>query len=80
MHVIFAAYRACYKTIVAENFSNPILYHRALAAKEARTAIGISNELGQFSLALDQDRDAFFGVVKEAAMYCEVEDDGIEDI
>ena len=54
---------------MAEIFAIPVPYHIAAAAKEAITIIGTSNELKQFSLALDKDHDALFRLVKEVAIY-----------
>ena len=80
MRLAPAARRAGLKITVAEIFTNPVLRHMAVAAKEATTATGILNELKQFSLAPVNDRDALFRLIKEAAMCCEVGDDKIEDI
>ena len=65
---------------MAEIFAIPVPYHKAAAVKMVTTVIGRLDELKQLSLALVEDRDTFFRLVKETAIYHEVEDEGIEDI
>ena len=67
--MVSAAYRAGHEVTMAEILSNPVLCHMAAAVKMVTTVIGRLDELKQSLLALTEDRDVLFRVVREAARY-----------